>query len=75
MGFLLGDASPKAHVGRFPLHVAVRMVLGCDLTDLHNAQQNQSHSIGDRALEWTAQNSCGVSVFGDTQDLPGCFPV
>ena len=30
---------------------------------------------GDRALEQAAQRSCGVSVSGDTQDLPGHSPV
>ena len=34
-----------------------------------------SDSTGDRALEQTAQESCGVSISGDVQDLPGCFPV
>lgn len=72
----LGDASPKAHTGRFPLHVAVGMGCLCwDVTLTIFITQKQFHSTGDRALEHTAQESCGVSIFGDVQDLPGCFLV
>ena len=30
---------------------------------------------GDKALEPVAQRDCGVSCYGDTQDLSGCLRV